>query len=534
MANRLRTVFFTPSIAIARLGGSTTPLDAFRWSAADDPHLETDTAIVPAWSLDVQADGSVVPRMPKDLAFRDGALIRPVAPFLELWALVEGSDEPVPVTPAVLEANRVALGDVVVMIEAMNRKAARRTQNPAHRFGTFPAVEIRGDDFTAVPLLGESPADASPPMIPRGRSIPLGRVQLIRSQPQRRDAVWGNEVNVEVWRLRFTPAAGLVYGPPAAAQPHRTPRGRMFAPVAAGQAFLDAAAGWAQVAPDGPVEPGDTYDGADVRGDLSLGVVDDTCDVRVRVTIPLRGSALSAVASIFVGPPEFAPDRRPFLSLADELNDRGPDAVARSRGMTDQERDLWVEDLFERIHETVTLFNADRYRDENAAPLRPSEIGPPIADDHVTDTGRQRAMSSRDLLRNRELQIPKASHDLRLPISEHARSRHSMLSDIDELRNFVIQHPDRLGALVRRPFTTNPDEVPTRNQMIPTTMQMPPFMRNSNSFALTLARWQYDLLMDWVKDATSRPVKRRAARPVSREAADRRAEVLRRLRKGGR
>ncbi|WP_156045364.1 MULTISPECIES: hypothetical protein [Actinomycetes] len=42
-----------------------------------------------------------------------------------------------------------------------------------------------------------------------------------------------------------------------------------------------------------------------------------------------------------VGPPHFAPDRRPFLSLADEINDREDDPT-RDAALTPQELDAWV------------------------------------------------------------------------------------------------------------------------------------------------------------------------------------------------
>ena len=60
-------------------------------------------------------------------------------------------------------------------------------------------------------------------------------------------------------------------------------------------------------------------------------------------------------------------------------------------------------------------------------------------------------------------------------------------------------------------------------------MQMPPFMRHSNFGALSLARWQYDLLMDWVADVTAprRDVRGRGGpRPLSADAAERRRRVL--------
>lgn len=68
-------------------------------------------------------------------------------------------------------------------------------------------------------------------------------------------------------------------------------------------------------------------------------------------------------------------------------------------------------------------------------------------------------------------------------------------------------------------------------------MRMPPFMRNSNAGPLTLAAWQYDLLMDWVKAVETQPQPpaavaepaELAASPISEAAAKRRAHVLTRI-----
>jgi hypothetical protein len=40
------------------------------------------TVLVPDWSLNVLLDGSVEPLKPDAIRFRDGALIRPVCPFI--------------------------------------------------------------------------------------------------------------------------------------------------------------------------------------------------------------------------------------------------------------------------------------------------------------------------------------------------------------------------------------------------------------------------------------------------------------------
>jgi hypothetical protein len=73
-------------------------------------------------------------------------------------------------------------------------------------------------------------------------------------------------------------------------------------------------------------------------------------------------------------------------------------------------------------------------------------------------------------------------------------------------------------------------------------MRMPPFMRQSNGQPLTLANWQYELLMDWVAAldalptvaaATAAPVAAmaKAAIPaeLSEAASERRRAVLARL-----
>jgi hypothetical protein len=306
---------------------------------------------------------------------------------------------------------------------------------------------------------------------------------------------------------------------------------------------LNADAGWAGVnvaTNDGaPDFPQDTYDGADVGADRSLGVVDDTCEARIAISLTLLRPAdtvLTAAATVFVGPPDFAPDRRPFLSLADELNDRAGDSAARTALLSDSDRDAWVEDLFERIYETLSLFNLDLWRGQKALRLTGDRLAPPIAGDRTRDPSR--AMSATDRLRNRSFALPADSPNIRLPLTEHARMRHRALSDLEALRDFVAQNPGRLRTLIRRPFEAERGEINTdANPIGYTTMRMPPFMRNSNSGPLTLAAWQYDLVMAWVEAVESLPapgarlesVPRRVARPMSPAAAARRDQVLARV-----
>lgn len=556
MAETIQSIFIDPPIAIARLGGSTLPQNAYRWVEDPNPRGNAETTIEPDWSLVVQSDGTVEPWMPPSLTLRDGAMIRPVCPFFELWASMgEPGSEPatwkdVPLTPKLLTDHGIALNSLVVKINAKNFKVFRRTGNPELQFGTFPSVEVRGDNHTSVPILASSPpgVPATRRMIPDNQKIPLGSFQMMKSRSQPApdpNHKWTElqdgipVVNVEVIRFRFTPARGHFYGPPDSAQPHPSDSGLLFPPVEATRAFLNKNAGWqgfnaSTTAPDAPA---DTYDGADVGNNQSLGVVDDTCEVRVEVSLSLPAPinrSLTTATSVFVGPPDFAPDRRPFLSLADELNDRASDNASRTAQLSDADRDAWVEDLFERIYETLSLMNLDLQRRGKAITLTGNRLAPiPIAGDETAEPSR--AMSGRDALRNPTFPLPAAGNDIKLPLTDHAHKRHHDLSSLSALRDFVSQHPGRLATLVRRSFEAERGE--QSNGIGTTTMRMPPFMRNSNAGPLTLAAWQYDLLMDWVKAVETQPQPpaavaepaELAASPISEAAAKRRAHVLTRI-----
>ncbi|MGH8933053.1 MAG: hypothetical protein ACRDZO_21110 [Egibacteraceae bacterium] len=506
----IRRIFLTPPVAIARLGGSLTPLVAFEW-ARGDPHTIAETRIRPAWTLDVLPDGTVAPRMPATIVVRDGALLRPVAPFLELWALT-GDGPPqalaaVPVTPDLLASNGASERDLTFTVEAMNLKAARRTGRASLRFGTFPPVEARGDDHRALQLLGSSPPATPQPMIPVGRFIPLGQVQVLRPVAQPADQPWSSAVRVDVVRLRFTPARGRFYGPPGAAQVQPP-----AVPLA--QAFLNAAAGWEGAARSDRVVPADTVD--ERAPGVSLGVVDDTCDAQIVAELALAGGPVRCTANVTVGPPQYAPDRRPFLSLADEINDRQHDP-GRDAALSDADRAAWVEDLFERAFETASAMDLDFWRAVIARGLRPDERRSRIPGDGVPQP--TRAMGGEDRLRDPEIAIPEPSANIPLPLSERARERHRDLSDLAALESWVREHPDRLGEIIRAPFANTGFS-----------MQMPPFMRNSNALALSLAQWQYDLLMAWADAVTAPstlgPVPDGGLAPLSPEAAERRRQVL--------
>ena len=551
MAEAIQAIFVDPPIAVARLGASTEPQDAFTWTQSPDPRADGDTAVVPKITLKVLPDGSVQAVQPTQLDFRDAAgLVRPVCPFFEIWALVgePGSDpatwRETPLTRALLARHRLKARAVVLEIDAHNLKAARRTGNPDLAFGTHPPVQITADQHDRVRLAAVSPPGAATPMIPRGRFISFGFVQVMRDQPLSPGAQRADP-DLEVLRFRFTPAQGRFYGPPQAATTTAT---RPIRAVDPENAFLDPGAGWfnARVLP--VVQPSDTFDGAEQgAGDRlgrSLGVVDDTCGARITVRLALpRARVFVAHADVFVAPPDFGADRRPFLSLADELNDRSGDAANRSAALSATERDGWVEDLFERVYETVSLFNVDRWRDQRAIQLTGSAVTPSgVPNDGVARA--TRAMGGQDALRNHENPVPAPTTNEPLPLAAHARSRHVRLADLQFLRGFIAQFPGRLELLVRRAFEIDEREATRQRNGDQTSMRMPPFMRQSNAQPLTLAAWQYDLLMAWVRDAAApAPIPVRGPAPLvgglpeaavlpealSDAARERRTEVLARV-----
>ena len=530
MAKIIQEIFVTPGLAIARLGGSSTPQCAFDWIATQAARSDGSTTIKPAWSLAVQPDGSVQPFLPDSVTFRDGDLIRPVAPFLEIWVRIgeEGSKPESwlsePLTAAMLQEHQGAqspdLSVLGVQVTARNLKAARRTGNQQLAFGTFPAVTLTAASTSRVPILGRSPPTAARSMIPLDRSIPLGSVQFTRSVPQPANELWSSVVNIETIRLRFTPATGEFYGPPAAAHVLRPPQGNSpIAAIHAENAFLDQDAGWFGQASRNVVEPADTYDVLDSGQTTgpSLGVVDDTCEVHFAVSLKLPDrTPLFAKAVVFVGPPDFAPDRRPFLSAADEINDREASAAARNADLSDAELDQWMADLFERVYETVSLFNLDHYRERRAAGRGQRGVLPTdkLTADDIDKGMRQHptwAMGGRDLLRNEIFALPASTPAQPLPLSQHARMRHRAMSDLQTLIEIVSLDRERIKKIIRPPFEVESFENAERSSM-----RMPPFMRQSNALPLTLSYWQYELVLRWLDRTVMRMP---ALRPLSPTAA---------------
>ena len=246
---RLLSILLLPPLAIARLGNSKIPIDAFDWTEDPNLHGGGQTVIRPAVSLDVQPDGSLRPRLPAAIQFRDapGGPIRPTAPFLEVWGLFDDGGEARPLTNAALTALGGSLSRITWQVTVANLKAARRTKDQACGFSA--EVRLAANDHVPKPLLATSPnVGGSQPLVLEQAPIPLGTVQAIR--PIANNAMG---VDLDVLRLRFTPAAGEVYGPPGAGRaqdPDAPPTSQAkYEIVPAANRILNQAASWCSFQP---------------------------------------------------------------------------------------------------------------------------------------------------------------------------------------------------------------------------------------------------------------------------------------------
>jgi len=537
---KIEEIFFLPPMAVARLGGSDVPMASFTWLEDPSLHGAGLTVIAPAISLDVLADGSVRPFLPAVLQFRDGNLLRPVAPFFELWVRSDGEEQPL--TLQFLTENGGSLDAIQYTVVAANRKAARRTDDPACAFSA--SIQVRGDDHAKHDLLASSPASTAidQPLVPAATPIPLGSFQVIRPNSS---VAMG--VNLEVLRVRFIPARGEVYGPKSADSATDPDTGRSFPLVPPENRILNSDAAWMHYTSNGrsdSPEPSDTYDGADdnSRRNRSFGIVDDTCDVLLRANVTIQNKTLVATARAFSAPPDFAPDRRPFCSLAEELLDRDP--PARDSKEDPQDALVRLGDLFQRVYETASLANLDMMRSSTLIMPRSSEGTvnfPRMPSVTFPDT-----MSPKDPLfdKNDDLTSPPSSHD-QLPYASVAAQVHGPMADTDDLELFLRTSAPRVRSIIRPAYarfkdlraTVKTDDKPDPTQRDPRLlrdaehdMRMPPYMRDSDATPLSLNRRQYEFLMQTVEglQLTGRDV--RAAEPASLSPTrDHRSRVLQRF-----
>jgi hypothetical protein len=497
-------IYFLPPSAIARLGGGATPLESYLWS--EDPTIAgaAPTVVEPDVTLEVLDDGSIRPYLPGTIRFREGGHFRPVAPFFELWVHYQASDgsyHDVPLTLDLLEDQGVSTENLSYVVTAANRKAARRTKDEACAFGA--RVEVAGDDHRRVPLLASSPnRPGTVPLVSAERPIPLGSVQVIRP-------ILGSEMGVDlgICRVRFTPARGEVYGPPHATVAPAPVTARSHTIVEEENRILNPQASWTRYDADyakfDNPEPSDTYDGADVDAGLAWGVVDDTCDAVLEASLVIAGRRWQARARVFVGPPDFAPDRRPFLSLAEDLADRELPATGAVDPAEQAEIEKEINDLFQRAYETACLANLDAIRrralneNRSVGATNPEPGLPKLDDASMTRDDLPYADLAVDLDTTPTPQAP-------LPYADLARQAHAKLADLDLMVEYLRLSGGHVRQLLRPPYgafaelAEDPGPDPDPGHRDPRVdrdrahdMRMPPYMRDSDATALSLTWRQY-------------------------------------------
>ena len=199
MSKTIKALRILPPFAIGRLGSADEPMDNYTIDvaiAADQAQPLGYRPLRPLPTLIVgERSGEIedvrTPSLP--LEFKRNGRIRPVAPFLEVFAVTEG-DELTALTTELLEANHLSVKDVSWSVHVANRKVARRTGDQNDVVSTETLVFSDHDIHTLHGVCGNFDS--------REASIVFGQVRFIRP----------NKDHPEI-RLRFTPGRGLIYGP---------------------------------------------------------------------------------------------------------------------------------------------------------------------------------------------------------------------------------------------------------------------------------------------------------------------------------
>jgi hypothetical protein len=406
-----------------------------------------------------------------------------------------------PLNLNLLGANGAGPESFSFTVTAANRKAARRTGDNDCAFQA--SVTVIGTDHGKHPLLASS--SGARPLVSTQRPIPLGTFQVIRPVPRSEMGI-----DLSLLRVRYTPAKGQVFGPPGANTAADPDNGRQHVMVLPQNQILNPGTSWATYNADDSrfdnPQPSDTYDGADDtrRRNLSFSIVDDTCDVVIDVAAIINNQRLSAQARVFCGPPDFSPDRRPFISLADDLVDRDPPADAPQAESLQDALDR-LGDLFQRAYETSSMVDLDATRATMMSGQPRSRFKPA-----TTLPASMTAADAPFFDKDQDLNAPPTTHE-RLPYASVAHDVHSSLTDVEDLIMFLQTNPDLVRRLIRPPYgafadlraTVAADAAPSDSHRDPRVdrdglhdMRMPPFMRDSDASPLSLTRRQYQFLMD--------------------------------------
>ncbi|WP_447007922.1 hypothetical protein ACRAKI_16230 [Saccharothrix isguenensis] len=326
-----------PPLAIGRLGAAAEPMDNYTAEPDPDEPL-APRVLVPDSTLRIDpGSGEILDddTPPERLRFTDGhGRVKPVAPFLEVWALTDGDRELQPLTVDLLHRNGLTPEDVRWCVRVGNHKIERRTYEPEDRidadtgwFGDHGTHELKGRCANFL----------------RDKFLPLGHVRYIKPTTKYPGI-----------RLRFTPAGGHVYGSGGRVD-EKDPN--------VVDALYDATKGKWQGYFDRPGDPRLTIPAQIYAGEdgpdgtwISSGYLDDECDGLVHVELVAGDRKLTAYGRIGAGPPAYAPDSIPVRTVADELDQALHGPRARSEDTPEKAHEV-AEEVLRRALESVRLMN---------------------------------------------------------------------------------------------------------------------------------------------------------------------------------
>ncbi|WP_222597088.1 hypothetical protein [Chitinophaga pinensis] len=339
-----------PPIAIGRLGASQIPVAAYELVNPAYKPLDF-RLIVPAPTLTIDQTTNQIKdddTPPPVIIFKEGdstqntdVTIRPVAPFLELFAIT--SDDPatlVPVTQQLLEKHGYKLENISWSVNLGNLKVFRRTGNVADK------IIAKIDNITDnVPHTLEGHCDN----FIKDKWLNLGTAQYVKPS-----------VKYPGLRFRFTPGPGKVYGA-STSRIEDENKPAVADPIINNEDLVlyKSDGGWLGYAEGSDFNPTYTmpaqiFAGYDKdNGDhVSWGYLDDECDGEVTATLQATGTTISATAHIVAGPPAYAPDILPIRAVSDEIEQIfsgiDPDAEVPIEE---------AEDIVRRAFESITLMN---------------------------------------------------------------------------------------------------------------------------------------------------------------------------------
>lgn len=349
---KITEIRILPPFAVARLGSSATPVAAYDLEIPVDKPLGFRTIVPkPTFYVDSTTHELSV-TTPTEIIFKDAksttdttGTIRPVAPFLEVFAILE--DKPgvlVPLTEAVLEQAGFHLSDVAWDITLHNSKIMRRTNDPDDNITA--TVLITSNDFAPKEVL------ASCNNFSGTKKLPLGTVQFIKPSAE-----------FPGIRLRYTPGGGKVYG---ASLNSIKAKGQEPTPdpniTSEAQLLYNPDKPWFTYCESPNFNPKYTMPAQIFAGysdsdgnQYSWGYIDDECDGTVVVTVlSTQIPLIQASAHICAGPPAFAPDILPIRAISDEL-----EQILLGTERDDEVSIEEAEDIVRRAFESISLMNTN-------------------------------------------------------------------------------------------------------------------------------------------------------------------------------